>query len=275
MQQNTIYLPGISNARELGGYPAGDKYIKKGVLLRTGGLNGASPETLALLSDRFKVRTVIDFRMSSERTHIPDPEIYGADDLHLSVVEPEDYPEKDPAIMEEFVKPNPDRMKLFELSYEAGAIGSDAYDIFLLGERGKAAYRTFFRILLDADPDSGAVLWHCTDGKDRTGCAAMLLLSALGASRETIMEDYLLTNANNSVILDAVRKKAEALQLPPKKRDALIFISGCVVESYMEHALDTLNKRYSSVTGYLHDELGVGDAEINVLKEKYLCDTAE
>ncbi len=86
------------------------------------------------------------------------------------------------------------------------------------------------------------------------------------------MEDYLLTNEFNAVILGAVQQKASALQMPPEKRDALIFMSGCVVGSYMEYALNTLNKRYGSVTGYLRGELGVGKAELNALKEKYLCD---
>ena len=89
------------------------------------------------------------------------------------------------------------------------------------------------------------------------------------------MEDYLLTNEFNAAILGAVRQKAAALQMPLEKRDALIFMSGCVAERYMGHALDTLNKRYGSVTGYLRDELGVGSAELDLLKEKYLCDQVQ
>lgn len=269
MAKNAIDLPGVSNARELGGYPVGDKYIKKGVLLRTGGLNGAAPEALSILSETYRVRTVVDFRMKTEQDRLPDPHIEGAENIAASVIEFEDYPDNDPALFEEFVKPNADRMKLFELAYSSGVVGYDAYDLFLLGERGKTAYRRFFGVLLEAS--DGAVLWHCTDGKDRTGCAAMLLLLALGASRETIMEDYLLTNISNAAIFDAVQQKAVALLMSPEKRDALIFMSGCVVGRYMEHALETLNERYGSVIGYLRDELGVGDTEINMLKEKYLC----
>ena len=40
----------------------------------------------------------------------------------------------------------------------------------------------------------GALLFHCTAGKDRTGMAAYLILSALGVEQKIIMEDYLLTN---------------------------------------------------------------------------------
>ena len=38
------------------------------------------------------------------------------------------------------------------------------------------------------------VVFHCAAGKERTGILAGLLLSALGVSDETIMEDYELTN---------------------------------------------------------------------------------
>jgi protein-tyrosine phosphatase len=35
------------------------------------------------------------------------------------------------------------------------------------------------------------LLFHCSAGKDRTGLASALILHALGADRETVMEDYL------------------------------------------------------------------------------------
>ncbi len=51
--------------------------------------------------------------------------------------------------------------------------------------------------MLDTEPER-AVLWHCTGGKDRTGLAAMLILSALGVDEETVVKDYLLTNEFNA-----------------------------------------------------------------------------
>ena len=163
-----------------------------------------------------------------------------------------------------------DRSAVFEPAYNAGMIRTDVYDHFLLGQRGKAAYRSFFEILLKADPGSGAVLWHCTDGKDRTGCAAMLLLSALGADRETVTEDYLLTNEYNRDVLDAVRRRISALPMPQEKQDAFLFLAGGVSENYIRHAFDTLEARYGSVEGYLSQELGIGAEERAELQNKYL-----
>ncbi len=130
MIKNAIDLPGISNARELGGHHIGDKYIKKGVLLRTGGLNGATHEALSILNEKYRVQTVVDFRMKAEQERLPDPHIEGAENIAVSVIELEDYPDSDPAFFEEFTKPNADRMKLFELAYSSGVIGCDTYDLF-------------------------------------------------------------------------------------------------------------------------------------------------
>jgi protein-tyrosine phosphatase len=49
-----------------------------------------------------------------------------------------------------------------------------------------------FRLL--ADPAAYPVYFHCTWGRDRTGVVAALVLKALGASREDILEEYLLSN---------------------------------------------------------------------------------
>jgi protein-tyrosine phosphatase len=50
-------------------------------------------------------------------------------------------------------------------------------------------YRELFALL--SNPDNTPLLFHCSAGKDRTGLAAALVLHALGADRETVLEDYL------------------------------------------------------------------------------------
>lgn len=45
------------------------------------------------------------------------------------------------------------------------------------------------------------MVFHCTAGKDRTGVAAFLILSALGVSEKQIVEDYLYTNLFLIIIL--------------------------------------------------------------------------
>lgn len=69
------------------------------------------------------------------------------------------------------------------------------------------AYRQFFDILLSHQENDGAVLFHCTAGKDRTGMGAVYLLSALGVDGHTIRQDYLATN-------DLIQPMVEKILLP-------------------------------------------------------------
>ena len=75
MTEQGLPLAGVGNARQLGGYRIGDRRIRDGVLLRTADLNHITPEALEALRKKYRVQTVIDLRMSTERGRLPDPEI--------------------------------------------------------------------------------------------------------------------------------------------------------------------------------------------------------
>ena len=218
---------------------------------------------------------------------MPDPAIPGAESLLLSVLELRDTLTAMPGMLEQFggseeealkqsaklmaanTDPRADRVALFNQMCDSGMIDSDIYLSFLLSERGKAAYRAFFQAVLALE-DGRALLWHCTDGKDRTGCAAMLLLFALGASRETVLEDYLLTNAVNAERLDALRSQAAPHRLPPDRMEMLLFMSGGVIEGYMNRTIDALIEGYGSVEGYLAREMGLDRAGLDALRSRFL-----
>lgn len=55
VRENDIDLPGVPNARQLGGYVIGDKKVRADVLLRSGSLAKASDEAIEALRDRYKL----------------------------------------------------------------------------------------------------------------------------------------------------------------------------------------------------------------------------
>ena len=272
MPKNAISLPGVSNTRDLGGYSAGNGFIRKGVLIRSGTLAHALPEAVQILKDEYSLQTVVDFRMKSRTKSDPDPVIPGAKYVALSVVEMLDYAASlgSPIKAARLLSKRSSKEAVLEMAFEYGLLGPEMYVLFLLGERGKKAYRSFFEILLKNDPDRGAVLWHCDDGKDRAGLATMLLLSALGTDRETILKDYLLTNESNAKRIEDIKKDYEELGVSQDKLKAMIFASGGVFAEYMNHAMDTLRGKYGSVTGYLKEGLGLKESDFSLLREKYL-----
>ena len=272
MNRQEIVLPGVGNARELGGYIIGGRRVKDGVLLRSAGLNQAAPEALDALQNQYRVQTVIDFRMSAEQGTLPDPEIPGARNIHLPVIEMEDMlAGVDPELGAKYGGSNMDRKALYSFAYESGMLSDRLYFQFLLPERARKAWRTFFEALLALD-DGRAILWHCTDGKDRTGCAAMLTLFALGADRETVLRDYLMTNDYNAPGLVTIRQEIAPQGWPEEKVNAMLFMSRGVFAAYMDNAIDALIREYGSVSEYLRQAIGVGKEEIEALRRKLLCD---
>ena len=269
MTNHQIRLPGIGNARELGGFTAGAGRIKRGRLLRTASLSAISAEDIDALCTLYKAAYIVDLRMSFERKTAPDPEVPGAKNRFLPVMEYEDFPGFEPEFLKVLADPDVDRFEMMKMAVEMGTFSDKIYVNFLTGERGKSAYRGFFDCLMSL-PEGRSILWHCTDGKDRTGIASMLVLAALDVDEKTIMEDYMLTNEYNAKRIAAARAGFERMDLTPEFMEIALFGAGAVYEYYMTNALDALKKSYGSLKGYLSEELCVGTAECEALKDKFL-----
>lgn len=273
----SICLESVGNARELGGYACEDgRVVKSGVFLRTAALAGATEEDIRRLKDDYHLSVVIDLRMTSEAQEAPDPEIDGVRSLHLGIIDEEAMEKKRQSLTAEDMEgidPNNslDRLKL---AVKMGIIGDQMYINFLSGDEGKASYAQMFKELLDL-PEGEALLFHCTQGKDRTGCAAMLILSTLGVDVETILYDYTLTNTYNAALIERERQMLEGMGVEEGEFDLYMTAMDQVDPQYMVNALEWMNDNYGSVLGYITGELGVTEAQIEQLRDKYLEEAVE
>ncbi|MBR0120092.1 MAG: tyrosine-protein phosphatase [Eubacterium sp.] len=266
--EQSINLTSIGNARELGGFSVGDAVVKHGVLLRTASLTSISDEDMDRLTKEYHLYAVIDLRMSSERKHAPDMDIPGVENLFFPVVELEDYEDGGVQMGRALADPDVDRFEIMKIAVQAGMLDEHLYERFLFSDRGKKAYRDMFATLLEL-PEGRSVLWHCTDGKDRAGVASMLVLAALGADRDVIIRDYMLTNEYNKTKIDKHREALRGSPLTPEYREIAMFGYGAVYEKYMINALTAMEDRYGSTTGYISEELGVGEPELEELHRKF------
>ena len=192
METQAIDLDGVANARQLGGYVCADgRKIKDGVLLRSAALSTLTDEGAKTLSEKYHLKYVFDFRMDSESKAQPDKEVAGAENVWLPVFSSALYDDDTMEAIKEGMKTGSAEQTYVILAKHKGL--STIYSKMLVTDEGKKAYSEFFNKLLTVG-DGEAVLWHCTQGKDRAGMAAVLLLYALGADEETIRQDYMLTN---------------------------------------------------------------------------------
>jgi protein-tyrosine phosphatase len=98
-----------------------------------------------------------------------------------------------------------------------------------------------------ADAPEGAVLFHCSAGKDRTGVISALLLANAGVDETTIIEDYALTATISGPLIAGLRDRALGRGTPA----ALVDIVLASEPRSMRQALDHIGKNYGSVRDYL------------------------
>lgn len=264
-----IEFEGLCNTRDMGGIPVDNaRFVAPHRLLRSGALTDASDNDLVRLSREFDVRTIIDFRTPEEASQKPDPTI--ADAAHVSL----------PALQSSALGiTHEDGAAVMNLANELETLASNTfnprdymcalYRNIALQDNSIAQYRRFFDVLLQQD--AGAVLWHCSMGKDRAGIAAALALLALGAQPSVVADDYL---ATNTCVKDINERDAErySAMAPNHLRSVLKDKFMQLFEArhaYLECTFDAMRQRAGSLDAYLDRELGVDDDARIRLTELY------
>jgi len=141
------------------------------------------------------------------------------------------------------------------------------YPTMLFDPACQRQFAEFFRLVLETE--KGAVLYHCTQGKDRTGIASALLMAALGASREAIVADF---DATNRVYAKDVKKYSRRVRFLGGKDEELAVVKailGCNTVNFIL-ALDRMDREFGSIETYLKGPMGLTDDAIRTLRERYL-----
>lgn len=264
VNSQTIQIGGIRNFRELGGIPLEGGKVRNGCLYRCGRLSDASQADLTELTGRIGLSQIVDFRNSREQLEHPDPVLKGVRSTSAPVfsngelgIAREDR-SKDP--LDKFVRLGKDLQ-------HGGAerLLKGLYPQMVSDARNRVQFSRFFRVLLRGE---GPVLWHCTSGKDRTGAAAALLLTALGARWDDIMEDYLRTNTQESASREELCRVLAERNVPPDQiREVMVLES--VEPDYLNAFRRAAEDACGSLRGFLKSGLGLTEAQLETLARTY------
>ncbi|MEC4273181.1 tyrosine-protein phosphatase [Adlercreutzia sp. R25] len=261
-----IPFEGLHNTRDLGGLPAADgRRIKPALLLRSGALHKATEQDLARLLADYHLEGVVDFRTELERDKEPDPR-----ELMEGVVF-YDFP----ALAGESMGIThgaglaKDMKTLEAVKAQPHEMVKKMYPEILLGDAGLVAYRSLLNVLLESD--GGAVLWHCTEGKDRAGLGAVVVERALGVPEPDVRADYLATNlfarTRAEGILDALAAKLPALRGLDADIDSFFY----AYADYYDAAMDAVADAFGTFDAYLAEALDFGPEKQAALRAKYLA----
>ena len=261
LKRSVIKIKKVACLRDLGGLPTMDgKHIKYGLIYKSSHLSKVDEAAKEKLANDLKISKDIDLRSPSELIDKPDQEIEGVEYVHLPVLGDDDNPAVNKDSRDEVLESN--------MAEEGGSRGhiTRIYRKMINNKEVMGRYRLFLDELIKSN--GKPVVYHCTQGKDRTGVATMLLLLALGVEKEVIIKDYLHYNVvnrrmNNLYTLGVAVgcfsiKKARGL------RNLLV-----TRREYLEAAFEEIEK-IGGVDSYLINYLELTDEEINKLKNTYL-----
>lgn len=256
-----VPLSGQPNFRDLGGYPSADgRRVRWGSVYRSGELSQLSEADVDTLGS-LGIKTVVDLRSPQEVSARGEGRLPpGARVLPLPVTSSNMFAKLIPMFLRGDFSEVPPNM---------------------LDEVNRVLVRDFteqYGALLGAlaDPTNRPLVFHCTQGKDRAGFGAAMVLSALGVPWGSVVEDYLLSNRyrkkENDKLLEMMRGFATARsdfngeEFSFSRVEALLYVKAQSIEA----ARAEIEERYGSIEGFLTTGLGCSSEALARLRDELL-----
>ena len=241
-----IELRSVGNIRDLGGTGMENgSVIRCGCLIRSAHLGYAAQADIQLLRDEHRLSKIIDLRTGGERSELPDHS-FGIEHLRLPI-----FHEFKAGISHETQQKQSDIPRM-----------EDLYRFIMTDADSVAGFRNVLKAIFTHDYRKGSVLWHCTEGKDRCGMTTALVLTALGADRDTILEDYLETNKVNIPKARAMYEQVLELRGPEAAEN--VYQAYIADENYLYAAWEVMGDNY------LRDILGFSEKMIQNFRSQVL-----
>jgi protein-tyrosine phosphatase len=243
-----IGIGSLPNLRDIGGYAtAAGAVVRTGLVYRSSELSPVPAIDLPALS-ALQLKYVFDLRTAAEVAARADEVPAGVERVWLDVFA--DAVKADPLLLDTLLA-NPLEANARVGGGRMDVLMARAYEGFVSLPSAQHGYARLFESL--ADPAHLPALFHCTAGKDRTGWAAAALLTLLGVPRETVVEDYLVSN---EYMLPHYRDQMEPFVAAGGEAGIMEAIFG-VKRSFLDAAFAEVERGYGTIEGYFGEGLGI------------------
>ncbi len=251
-----IELKGAYNFRDLGGYCTYEgKKTKWGKFFRSDNLAKLSRGDLKRLA-KLNLQLIVDLRSKEERVSKPN-RLPMRNGIKIENIEISDNHKGYNDLKRELFYGKAGEIDLEEMIFSA-------YRRAITDYRDELEY--FFKLILN--PSNYPILVLCNAGKDRTGVVVALVLLALGVSKQTIMEDYMLSKVYLDPMIKRMATKARFLSLFRADIFQLKQLLDTRVD-YIKTTLKAIEQKFDSTESFF-DSLGM-DGDKRKLLRNLLC----
>lgn len=240
-----IALRGAVNFRDAGGYRTADgHWVRMGEIYRSDALGQLTDADLRKLH-RLGIKLDIDLRTDEERAAAPDRLPAGTRYTVANV------------------------LGASASGYELPKTAEAAAQMMVDGEKAmvtsKLARSAYTKLVSDVSAGRNhAALFHCSAGKDRTGWANAVLLTALGVPRSTVTSDYLASNIYRA------QANTDALAALPPEQAAVMKPMLDVRTEYLNSGFDEVTATYGTFDKYLRSALGFDAGDVAKFRKQML-----
>lgn len=251
-----IYFKKADNFRDLGGIKTKDgKIVRWGMVYRSDNLSKLKEREFKKFSS-LNIKTVYDLRTAGEITgnadNLPEDVAY----VHLPIVK--DTANVLASIRGQIIKGQITEEQSLEFMKELYST--------IIADNSDQLRLMIYNIVQSESP----VLYHCSAGKDRTGIVTALLFSILRVDRETIVNEYLLSDYYRREKLQGILKLAKAARVVrPKIEIGAIQNFMDVDERYLNEAFKVIDSKYGGMESYIRNQLQITDAQQQQIIEKF------
>lgn len=255
-----IHLRSLPNTRDLGALTTEDgRMILPKRLIRSGNLYHISLVDQDVLQKEYHLTEVIDFRTKAEILEKPDVVMDGVKYTEIPILDDETAGiSQSGSLMEMIIKF--DQVPDFFIQKQ--------YQNFIRDQFCVKQYARFIDILLHHE--EGAVLWHCSAGKDRVGVGTAILLCALGVPKKTIREDFMKTNLYMEEEMQHMVRYLESMTIVDNAVMDKVRLLYKVKGEYLDTVFDTIEQEYGTVERFLKKALYLTPKAVEALRNKYL-----
>lgn len=250
-----IYFKNVINFRDIGGIKTMEgKTVRWGKIFRSDNLAGLKKSEFRKFND-LHIRTVYDLRTANEIKGKEDQLPENVNYVHFSTVK--DNGDLLAQLKSKVLNGEISEEKSIELTLElyTGCVSENLPTV-----------RTLLKKVLNSNEP---VLYHCSAGKDRTGMTTALILSILKVDRQTIMNEYLLSNYYRKDKIEKMLGKVKLAKIVKRHINTKVIENFMKVdEKYLNATFEVIDKKYGGMDDFIKNELQIDDKTRNELIRK-------